>query len=166
MRDAVLRLAPEAAAVLKAAAVADYRPARSSAHKIRKEEADALQITLERTDDILAELGRSRGARPGERGSLPILVGFAAETDLAETRGREKLRSKGLDLIVVNPVNAPDAGFEVDTNRALLLSADGGRTEIGLTTKAALARTVLDRVEALLAGLADPRRPATAAPPG
>ncbi|MPZ74762.1 MAG: bifunctional 4'-phosphopantothenoylcysteine decarboxylase/phosphopantothenoylcysteine synthetase, partial [Nitriliruptorales bacterium] len=75
---------------------------------------------------------------------------FAAETDLEEERGRDKLDRKGLDLIVVNRVDMADAGFNVDTNRALLLGADGTRTEVSLTTKAALAVIICDHVEQLL----------------
>ncbi|MDP8971244.1 MAG: bifunctional 4'-phosphopantothenoylcysteine decarboxylase/phosphopantothenoylcysteine synthetase, partial [Actinomycetota bacterium] len=151
MRDAVLALADEAQVVIKAAAVADFRPAAPSGHKISKQAGEVLQVTLERNPDILAELGQAKQGRPaGGPGSSPILVGFAAETDLEEQRGHDKLLRKGLDLIVVNRVDAPDAGFEVDTNRAVLLSADGQRTEVGLAPKVELAAIVLDRIESLL----------------
>jgi len=142
MRAAVLPLAEGADVVVKAAAVADYRPATYSPQKIKKETGGLRAVELERTPDILAELG----ARP--RG--PLLVGFAAETELAEEHGRDKLHRKGLDLIVVNRVDAGDAGFAVDTNRAVLLTRAGGRTDVPLTTKAALAAVVCDHVEALL----------------
>jgi phosphopantothenoylcysteine decarboxylase / phosphopantothenate---cysteine ligase len=146
MRDTVLPLAAAADAVLKAAAVADYRPADYTAQKIKKEQAGLPTVRLERNPDILAELGAARGGAP-----RPLLVGFAAETQREEEHGWDKLRRKGLDLIVVNRVDAPDAGFDVDTNRALLLSADGDRLPVDLTSKAQLAGTVLDRVEVLLA---------------
>jgi len=142
MREAVLRLVDKADVVLKAAAVADFRPATAHAHKVRKETDELATVHLERTPDILAELGREKTGR--------VLVGFAAETDLEEEHGREKLQRKGLDLIVVNRVDSPDAGFNVDTNRAVLLSADGGRTEVPLATKAHLAGVICDRVESLL----------------
>ena len=148
MRDAVLKLAEDADVVVKAAAVADYRPATYSAQKIKKERDDLSAITLERNPDILSELGVLK--RTG--GAGPVLVGFAAETADEEEHGRAKLERKGLDLIVVNRVDATDAGFNVDTNRALLLGADGYRTEVPLTTKAALSRTIWDAVEALLGG--------------
>ncbi|HVL99273.1 MAG TPA: bifunctional phosphopantothenoylcysteine decarboxylase/phosphopantothenate--cysteine ligase CoaBC [Egibacteraceae bacterium] len=147
MREAVLRLVDKADVVLKAAAVADFRPVTRAAEKVKKESERLLTVRLERTPDILAELGRE--------GSGKVLVGFAAETALAEEHGREKLHRKGLDLIVVNRVDASDAGFDVDTNRALLLSADGERTEVPLTTKAQLAALICDRVQALLAGRSD-----------
>ena len=142
MRDAVLRLAEGSDVVVKAAAVADFRPAHYSTSKIKKEEANLESVALARNPDILAELGKSKAGR--------ILVGFAAETGLEEQRGRDKLHRKGLDLIVINRVDSADAGFNVDTNRALLLGADGTRTEVPLTTKAALAGVLLDQVERLL----------------
>jgi phosphopantothenoylcysteine decarboxylase / phosphopantothenate---cysteine ligase len=143
MRDAVLPLADKADAVVKAAAVGDFRPAEYHQQKIKKEDATFTGVVLERNPDILAELGERKNGR--------ILVGFAAETDLAEERGREKLHRKGLDLIVVNRVDAADAGFSVDTNRAVVLGADGSRTEVPLTTKAALAAVICDHIERLLA---------------
>jgi phosphopantothenoylcysteine decarboxylase / phosphopantothenate---cysteine ligase len=146
MRDAVVPLAEDADVVIKAAAVADYRPADYHDQKIKKGEVDFTQIPLERTPDILAELGA--------REHRWILVGFAAETNLEEERGRDKLERKGLDLIVINRVDHADAGFNVDTNRALLLSRDGARLEVPLTTKARLAAVICDRVEALLAARA------------
>ncbi|MDQ3537188.1 MAG: bifunctional phosphopantothenoylcysteine decarboxylase/phosphopantothenate--cysteine ligase CoaBC [Actinomycetota bacterium] len=153
MRDAVLKLAVDAGVVIKAAAVADFRPAVYHEQKIRKEHLELGSVELERNPDILAELGTDRRRRQSEGGSAgpaPLLVGFAAETDLEEERGRDKLHRKGLDLIVVNRVDMADAGFNVDTNRALLLGADGLRAQVALTTKAELAAVVCDHVEALL----------------
>lgn len=149
MRDAVLKLAEDADVVVKAAAVADFRPATYSTQKIKKEATNLEAVALERTPDILSELGAAR-REGGSDHSGPILVGFAAETDLEEERGRDKLHRKGLDLIVINRVDMADAGFNVDTNRALLLGADGARNEVGLTTKAALAAVVCDSIERLL----------------
>lgn len=146
MRAAVVERSANADVVIKAAAVSDFRPAHYHAQKLKKETDDLATVALERTPDILAELGRDKNARGGG----PLLVGFAAETDLEEERGRDKLHRKGLDLIVVNRVDALDAGFNVDTNKAVVLAADGGRTEVPLTTKAALAALICDQVEALL----------------
>ena len=143
MRDAVVAEASSADVVVKAAAVADFRPAVYAEQKIKKDDA-ALSIDLAPNPDILAELGASR------TGALPVLVGFAAETHLEEEHGRDKLRRKNLDLIVVNRVDAADAGFAVDTNRALLLGRDGSRVEVALTTKGELARVICDHIEALL----------------
>lgn len=142
MRDAVVDLAADSDVVIKAAAVADFRPASYSSQKIKKDESSLESVELARNPDILAELGQAKNGR--------ILVGFAAETDLEEERGRDKLHRKGLDLIVINRVDMADAGFNVDTNRALLLGADGTRAEVPLTTKAALASVLLDHVERLL----------------
>ncbi|MDQ3709878.1 MAG: bifunctional phosphopantothenoylcysteine decarboxylase/phosphopantothenate--cysteine ligase CoaBC [Actinomycetota bacterium] len=153
MRDAVLELAVDADVVIKAAAVADFRPTVYHRQKIRKEHLEHGSVELERNPDILAELGADRRRRQSEGaipGPTPLLVGFAAETDLEEERGRDKLHRKGMDLIVVNRVDMADAGFNVDTNRALLLGADGLRAEVGLTTKAELAGVVCDQIEALL----------------
>jgi phosphopantothenoylcysteine decarboxylase/phosphopantothenate--cysteine ligase len=142
MRSAIIDLVDEADVVIKAAAVADFRPERYSASKIKKDSDELSTITLVRNPDILAELGARKDAR--------VLVGFAAETDLAEDHGRDKLHRKGLDLIVVNRVDMADAGFNVDTNRAVLLRADGERREVPLTTKDRLAAVVCDEVSELL----------------
>ena len=142
MREAVLGLADKAEVIVKAAAVADFRPEAYHEQKLKKEEAGLEQVRLTRNPDILAELGESKNGR--------VLVGFAAETDLEEERGRDKLHRKGLDLIVINRVDYADAGFNVDTNRALLLTAAGGRVEVPLTTKAELARVIAEQVESLL----------------
>jgi phosphopantothenoylcysteine decarboxylase/phosphopantothenate--cysteine ligase len=150
MRNTVLKFADGADVVVKAAAVADFRPATYSAQKIKKDGDGLAAVTLERNPDILAELGSARAS--SDAPARPLLVGFAAETDLEEERGREKLHRKGLDLIVINRVDMADAGFNVDTNRALLLTADGTRTEVGLTTKADLAAVVWDHVQPLMAG--------------
>lgn len=150
MRDAVVALVGGVDVVLKAAAVADFRPVRTHEHKLKKGAAALAELRLERTPDILAELGRHKRERGGGEPALPVLVGFAAETELEEDNGRAKLHGKGLDLIVVNRVDAPDAGFAVDTNRAVLLSAAGERTEVPLTSKAKLAAVICDEVESLL----------------
>src|SRR5690606_34945545 len=143
MRDAVLAAAADAEVVIKAAAVADFRPAAVSASKLKKKDVDApTAVPLVRNPDILAELGADKRGR--------ILVGFAAETDLPEEHGRAKLERKRLDLIVINRVDRADAGFAVDTNAAVLLGADGSRTEIPLSTKTELAAAICDRVERLL----------------
>jgi phosphopantothenoylcysteine decarboxylase/phosphopantothenate--cysteine ligase len=142
MRAVILKLVDDVDVVIKAAAVADFRPERYSAQKIKKEAGGLQQIRLVRNADILAELGQRKDGR--------LLVGFAAETDLEEEHGRDKLHRKGLDLIVVNRVDMADSGFNVDTNRAVLLRADGGRREVPLTTKDRLAAVVCDEVEALL----------------
>ncbi|MBV8234339.1 MAG: bifunctional phosphopantothenoylcysteine decarboxylase/phosphopantothenate--cysteine ligase CoaBC, partial [Acidimicrobiia bacterium] len=138
MEEAVFARAPDADVVLMAAAVADFRPKASAPDKIKK--ADGVpEIVLEPTTDILAELGRRR--RPGQ-----TLVGFAAETGDVRSYASSKLRAKGLDLVVANDVSEPDAGFEHDTNRVLVLGPDGFEIEGSLMDKRAVARLVLDAV--------------------
>jgi phosphopantothenoylcysteine decarboxylase / phosphopantothenate---cysteine ligase len=141
MRDAVLSRFDVADAVVKAAAVADWRPKERVEEKLRKE-AGPPDLLLEPTPDILRELG--------ERKEHRILVGFAAETGDLEGAGRTKLREKHLDLIVVNRVGAAGTGFEADTNRALILSADGDDVPLREWTKRDLAAAICDRLATLL----------------
>jgi len=141
MRDAVLARFPDSDVVVKAAAVADFRPANAAGSKIKKDEG-LPTITLERTDDILAELGRTKTSQ--------LLVGFSAETDDAVAQGRKKLAAKHLDFIVVNVVGQ-GRGFEVDDNAAVILGADGTEDELPLQTKRSLARAICDRVATALA---------------
>jgi phosphopantothenoylcysteine decarboxylase / phosphopantothenate---cysteine ligase len=144
MHDAVMARAPRADAVIMAAAVADFRPKQQSTQKLKK--ADGVpEIVLEPTTDILAALGRAKPA--GQ-----VVVGFAAETERLREHAAAKLAAKRVDLIVANDVSAPDAGFEVDTNRALLLAADGTIHETALVSKEELAAVVLEQVIALLGG--------------
>ena len=145
MSRAIRAHATGADAVIMAAAVADYTPESGAAPaKIEKQDAP-FTLTLTRTPDILVELSRARGAAP-----LPILIGFAAETGDPRPRARRKLASKEIDLIVANDVARADAGFDVDTNAAVLISADG-EVETPLQLKSGLAGTILDRIEQLLA---------------
>jgi phosphopantothenoylcysteine decarboxylase / phosphopantothenate---cysteine ligase len=138
MEHAVGVSAEGADVVVMAAAVADFRPKRSAGTKLSKEEGIP-ELVLEPTPDILAGLAARRA--PGQ-----VLVGFAAETHDAVERGRRKLERKGVDLLVVNDVSAPGAGFDHDTNAVVILGADGSTTEIPLTSKDAVANAVLDRV--------------------
>jgi phosphopantothenoylcysteine decarboxylase/phosphopantothenate--cysteine ligase len=124
--------------VIMAAAVADFRPKRAAERKLSKEDG-VPDLVLEPTPDILTGLVARR--RPGQ-----VLVGFAAETNDVVARGRKKLQRKGVDLLVVNDVSAPGAGFDHDTNAVTILDADGSTTEIALTSKDAVAEAVLDRV--------------------
>jgi phosphopantothenoylcysteine decarboxylase/phosphopantothenate--cysteine ligase len=97
------------------------------------------EIVLEPTVDILAAIGRTKR-------SDQVVVGFAAETERIRENAAAKLTAKRVDLMVANDVSAPDAGFEVDTNRAVLLDAEGGSEETPLLSKDALAGLILDRV--------------------
>ena len=146
MHAAVLPRAADADVVVKAAAVADFRPAGASDRKLKKSDG-VPTITLEPNPDILAELG----ARRREQGGGPtVLVGFAAETHDVEDNARGKLERKGCDLLVVNDVTEQGAGFGHDTNRVVVLAADGGRVEVPLATKAQVADRLLDEVVARL----------------
>lgn len=145
MHAAVMSRVPDAAAVVMAAAVADYTPAAASAQKIKKADGP-LTITLERTKDILADLGALSSRGSSRR---PVLIGFAAETSDVVAYAQAKLKQKGADLIVANDVSRTDAGFDVDTNAVTLVSADGAE-ELPLQPKTAVAAAILDRVEQLL----------------
>jgi phosphopantothenoylcysteine decarboxylase/phosphopantothenate--cysteine ligase len=149
MHALVTERAATADIVIMAAAVADYTLASGPAtQKIAKTPSqDSLTLTLVKTRDILADLGRDRAARGS--GSRPLLVGFAAETDNVIAKAREKLKAKQVDVIVANDVSRADAGFEVDTNAATLVSADG-LEELPLQSKRELAGRILDRVSAIL----------------
>ncbi|WSM08978.1 bifunctional phosphopantothenoylcysteine decarboxylase/phosphopantothenate--cysteine ligase CoaBC [Streptomyces sp. NBC_01716] len=140
LREAVLKAAADADAVVMAAAVADFRPAEYAAGKIKKKDgAEPAPIVLVRNPDILAELGAER-PRPGQ-----VIVGFAAETDDVLANGRAKLRRKGCDLLVVNEVGERKT-FGADENEAVILAADGGETPVPHGPKEALADTVWDLV--------------------
>jgi phosphopantothenoylcysteine decarboxylase/phosphopantothenate--cysteine ligase len=112
MRRAVLDHFDECSVVIKAAAVSDYRPKISSQRKLKKSETPT-SLELERTVDILKEVGKRKGDR--------ILIGFAAETENLISNAKEKLKEKNLDLIVVNDVSKAGAGFGVDTNQVKIL---------------------------------------------
>jgi len=108
-------------------------------------------LTLIRTPDILAELGRQRGGN-----GRPVLIGFAAETGDPRPRARQKLASKHVDLIVANDVSREDAGFDADTNAAVFVSPDG-EVEQPLQLKTELASKILDRLEEMLKTTTDVR---------
>jgi phosphopantothenoylcysteine decarboxylase / phosphopantothenate---cysteine ligase len=143
MREVVLARFESMDAVVKAAAVADFRPDRESASKLKKE-AGPPSLELVPTTDILREIGARKPA--GQ-----VLVGFAAETDALEEAGRRKLAAKNLDLIVVNEVGKEGTGFGSLTNRAMILSAAGDDEPLRLWTKAELATAICDRLAKLLA---------------
>jgi phosphopantothenoylcysteine decarboxylase/phosphopantothenate--cysteine ligase len=141
MERALLEEGAAADIVIMAAAVADFRPKEAAAQKLTKD--DGLpDIVLEPTPDIVSELAARR--RAGQ-----VIVGFAAETHEALERGRWKLVRKGLDLMVVNDVTMPGAGFNVDTNIVTIVSKDGA-DPLPLAAKSVVADAVLDRALALL----------------
>ncbi len=139
----VMSKAAGADVVIKAAAVADFRPLERGKQKTKKGEAETAAIALQRNPDILAELGRQKGSR--------ILVGFAAETEELLQHAREKLQNKNLDMIVANDVTEQGAGFDGETNIVRFLTADGEIEELPLMTKDEVAESLLDRIVKLLA---------------
>ncbi|MEE1939020.1 bifunctional phosphopantothenoylcysteine decarboxylase/phosphopantothenate--cysteine ligase CoaBC [Streptomyces sp. TRM 70361] len=144
LREAVLKAAGDADAVVMAAAVADFRPARYVQGKIKKRDGqDPEPVALVRNPDVLAELSAAR-PRPGQ-----VVVGFAAETDDVLANGRAKLARKGCDLLVVNEVGE-DRTFGSAENEAVLLGADGRETPVPHGPKEALADTVWDEVVRML----------------
>jgi phosphopantothenoylcysteine decarboxylase/phosphopantothenate--cysteine ligase len=146
MHAAVQRHAPDADIVVMAAAVADYTPQRRTPGKIEKGDAP-FELSLVRTPDILAELGRARA------GALrPVLVGFAAESGDPVERGRQKLLRKGADFIVANDISSAGSGFDSELNAATIISRDGAEP-FPLGPKTALAERILDRAERLLSPL-------------
>ncbi|MEU5783286.1 bifunctional phosphopantothenoylcysteine decarboxylase/phosphopantothenate--cysteine ligase CoaBC [Micromonospora lupini] len=144
LREATLKAAVEADAVVMAAAPADFRPATYAPGKIKKsDDGVAPTIELVTNPDIAAELGQRK--RPGQ-----VLVVFAAETGDAEANGRAKLARKRADLIVVNEVG-PDRVFGADTNTVTVIGADGSVSRLPEQAKEAVADTVWDLVVARLA---------------
>ena len=105
-------------------------------------------LRLVRTADILERVAEGRAEGRGPR----LVVGFAAETEDLVANAREKMGRKGLDLVVANDVSAADSGFEVDTNRVVLLGRDGNVEELPLLTKAEVAERILSWVDRELGG--------------
>jgi phosphopantothenoylcysteine decarboxylase / phosphopantothenate---cysteine ligase len=148
MDAAVQHHSADADLLVMAAAVADFRPAQAAEHKIKKSRADDLMLTLTRNPDILLNIKDRRA----ETGFPRRVVGFAAESQNLLDNARDKLTRKGLDLLVANDIRAQDAGFAVDTNRVVILDAAGNPEAIDLTTKAAIAEQIIQRVAALGVG--------------
>ena len=141
MFEAVTTRAAQQDIIIKAAAVADYRPAQVAENKIHKSDDD-MSIHLERTKDILAWLGTHR--REGQ-----VLCGFAMETQNLLDNAESKLRRKNCDMLVANSLRDKGAGFGTDTNVATLLFKDGHRETPPMMSKEALADLILDRLLAM-----------------
>lgn len=137
MYEAVMSRAASQDVIIKAAAVADYRPKHVSSQKTKKKDAE-LVIELERTDDILAQLGESR--RPGQ-----FLCGFAMETENLLENSRQKLEKKHLDMIVANSLRVEGAGFGTDTNVVTVITKDK-ETPLEKMSKEETAMHILDRI--------------------
>jgi phosphopantothenoylcysteine decarboxylase/phosphopantothenate--cysteine ligase len=135
MRQAVLKLLPEASIVIKTAAVSDYRPKAAASQKIKR--TGPMSLELEPTGDILAEISRLKSSQ--------LIIGFAAETQNALENARKKLSSKSLDAIVVNDVSHEGVGFDSDRNAVTIITHDE-TVEVPETTKWEVAQRVLDHV--------------------
>lgn len=137
MFDAVTSYAPEMDLIIKAAAVADYRPSHIADEKVKKSDAE-LAIPLERTDDILKYLGEHK--RPGQ-----FLCGFSMETENMLENSQKKLQKKNLDMIVANNLKMAGAGFETDTNIVTFITPDTV-TELPIMGKDQVAFRLIDKI--------------------
>ena len=145
MHEHVMDLARDATVVIKAAAVSDFRPTVVNDEKVKKEVFEP-NIPLARNPDILLELGK---IKPHGQ----VLIGFAAETNDALQHGRQKLTAKNLDMLVLNDISLPGAGFDYDTNIVHFLQRSGEEEYIEMLPKEQIADLILDRVKVLKARL-------------
>jgi phosphopantothenoylcysteine decarboxylase/phosphopantothenate--cysteine ligase len=140
MRDAVMKEMKDSTVIIKAAAVADYRPEVFCGSKIKKK-TEHLVLNLARNPDIIAEVGEKKGKR--------ILVGFAVETDQLVEYAKKKMIQKNMDFIVANDITQAGAGFQAETNIVKILDRQGGAEDLPLMDKKRVADRILDRVIAL-----------------
>jgi phosphopantothenoylcysteine decarboxylase / phosphopantothenate---cysteine ligase len=143
MFENVMRYFDDVDIIIKAAAVADYRPKKVFVQKLKKQPGDYV-IEMERTVDILKTLG--------ERKNKQVLVGFAAETENVEEYAKTKLKSKNLDMIVANNVKEEGAGFGVDTNIITIYRRDEKVTKLPLLSKKEAARSILREIQDYIEG--------------
>ncbi|HEX7555858.1 MAG TPA: bifunctional phosphopantothenoylcysteine decarboxylase/phosphopantothenate--cysteine ligase CoaBC [Leptolinea sp.] len=139
MLEKVLTESSQTDLLIMAAAVADFRPMHTENEKIKKER-NLPVINLEKTADILFEVAKIRELT----GFPKRIIGFAAESQSLLENAQRKIKQKRLDLIAANDITAQDAGFEVDTNRVILLFPDGTTRDLGLQTKMEAAQTILE----------------------
>jgi phosphopantothenoylcysteine decarboxylase/phosphopantothenate--cysteine ligase len=145
MKIAVLKSLPDTTALIMAAAVADYRPAKPSTQKVKKS-SGITEISLVGTTDILTAVA----AEKSKKGYPTVTVGFAAESHDLINNARQKLEEKNLDLIIANDISAEDSGIAVDDNRVTIIDAGGGQEDLPLMDKFDVAQHVLERVLGLL----------------
>ena len=143
MYKAVLDNYKKADIIIKAAAVADYRPKVQAAEKIKKD-GKTISLELERNPDIIAEIGKNKGKR--------VLVGFAMETQNLLVNAGEKLKKKNMDLIVANNLREEGAGFRTDTNIITIIDRSGKAESLDKMTKIEAAGAILDRVKKIMGG--------------
>lgn len=147
MLRAILHHSADADLLIMAAAVADFKPQHRAEQKIKKESTDKnLTLDLGRTADILVEVKAQRE----QTGYPRMVVGFAAESENVLSNARTKLIRKGLDLLVANDITADDAGFSVDTNRVVILDADGNMDEFALSSKVIVSERIIARAAMML----------------
>ncbi|MBR6049510.1 MAG: bifunctional phosphopantothenoylcysteine decarboxylase/phosphopantothenate--cysteine ligase CoaBC [Bacteroidales bacterium] len=139
MYAAATELFPQCQGAILSAAVADYRPAETADHKLKKNGTEGMTLELVQNPDILATLG-------GMKTDGQTLVGFALETDNEEANAQHKLEKKNLDYIVLNSLRDKGAGFGVDTNKVTILGRDGSRTESPLMSKQDIAKLIVQEV--------------------
>lgn len=137
MYQSVMQYADEQDIIIKAAAVADYRPKKINAEKTKKKDGDMV-IELERTKDILSELGKKKTEKQ-------CICGFSMETEHMLENSREKLKKKHVDIIAANSIRERGAGFGVDTNHLVLIT-EQKEEDLGMLTKEACADLLLDRL--------------------
>ena len=137
MFEAVTSVSDQQDIIIKAAAVADYRPTTIADHKLKKKD-DQLSIPLERTDDILKYLGEHK--HPGQ-----FLCGFSMETENMISNSRAKLEKKHLDMIAANNLKVSGAGFQGDTNVLTLITQDSD-VSLPLMSKEDAAMAILDKI--------------------
>lgn len=141
MLDAVLAAYPDVDIVIKAAAVADYRPHDVADQKIKKKNDDAMVVVMDKNPDILKTLGQNK--------THQVLIGFAAETQNLIANATEKVNKKNLDMIVANDVSAAGAGFNSDTNIVKFLYADGRLESLDIMPKTEVANRILNEALAM-----------------
>jgi len=146
MARAVFQQMDHADVIIKSAAVSDYRPKKTEAHKVKKEKKKLI-LQLEPTRDILKILGQKKKHQ--------VLVGFAAETEDLEKNAIQKLAEKNLDIIAGNLVGSADSGFESDTNSVTFFFKDGSREVLPLMQKMEVAHLLLDRIRDKALGVSE-----------
>ncbi len=148
MLKAVQANIASADALIMAAAVADFRPQSVAQQKIKKssDASGTLILTLERTPDILMEVKKQRKESRRPR----VVVGFAAESEQLVANARSKLERKQLDLLIANDITQTDAGFEADSNRVILIDAQGNQQPLDLASKSKISEQIILRVASLL----------------
>lgn len=142
MLEAAEREFGDCHAAILSAAVADYAPAERYDSKIKREKTDGMELRLVKNPDIAATLGKKKDGR--------TLVGFALETDNEHDNAVDKMKRKGLDMIVLNSLRNPMAGFNKDTNQVTIIKADGYEREYPAKSKKKVASDIIDELEPLL----------------